>query len=74
MDIKEIESEIYTNLMRINSIEAMVERVPPFSDEFSSLVAESLRLQERQKQLGQMRLQERQKQLRLMEALFQKEQ
>ena len=63
MDIKEIESELYINLMRINSIEAMVERIHPFSDEFTSLVEESRRLQERQKQLGQMRL----------EALSQKE-
>lgn len=52
MDIKEIEKELYKNSMRIRSIESEIGRVSPFSEEFDSLVNESLKLQERQKQLG----------------------
>lgn len=51
MTLKEIEQERYRNMLRIESIEAEVKRVPPFSEEFSYLVEESLRLQEIQRTL-----------------------
>ena len=51
MTLKEIEQERYRNMLRIESIEAEVKRVSPFSEEFSRLVEESLRLQEVQSAL-----------------------
>lgn len=57
MTLKEIEQEHYRNMLRIESIEAEVKRVPPFSEEFSCLVEESLRLQEVQRNLWIERLQ-----------------
>lgn len=53
MTEQEIEKEQYVNMMRIRSIEAALERVNPFSDEFENLINESLRLRDRQKELGQ---------------------
>lgn len=53
MTEQEIEKEQYVNSMRIKSIEASLERVNPFSDEFDNLISESLRLRDRQKELGQ---------------------
>lgn len=52
MKIAEIEKELYINHMRIGSIEAALKRVGPFSEDFTTMVTESLRLQEKQKQLG----------------------
>lgn len=57
MTLKEIDQERYRNMLRIESIEAEVKRVPPFSEEFSYLVEESLRLQEVQRTLWIERLQ-----------------
>ncbi len=57
MTLKEIEQERYRNMLRIESIEAEVKRVPPFSEEFSTLVEESLRLQEVQGTFWMERLQ-----------------
>lgn len=51
MTLEEIKKERYRNLLRIESIEAEVKRVSPFSEEFSILVEESLRLQEVQRTL-----------------------
>lgn len=57
MTLKEIDQERYRNMLRIESIEAEVKRIPPFSEEFSYLVEESLRLQEVQRTLWIERLQ-----------------
>lgn len=57
MTLKEIEQERYRNMLRIESIEAEVKRVSPFSEEFSYLIEESLRLQEVQRMLWAERLQ-----------------
>lgn len=57
MTLKEIEQECYRNELRIRSIEAEVERVSPFSEDFTVLVEESLRLQEAQRMLGAERVQ-----------------
>lgn len=51
MTLEEIEHERYRNELQIRSIEAAVERVHPFSEDFEVLVKESLRLQEAQKEL-----------------------
>ena len=56
MNKKEIEEQLYRNKMRIRSIEAEIERVSPFSNEFDTLVFESLQLQEQQQKLGIKRL------------------
>lgn len=57
MTLEEIERERYRNELQIRSIEAAVERVHPFSEDFESLVKESLRLQEAQKDLAVERIQ-----------------
>ena len=51
MTLEEIEHERYRNELQIRSIEAEIERVNPFSEDFEMLVEESLRLQEAQKML-----------------------
>lgn len=57
MKLEEIERERYRNELQIRSIEAAVERVHPFSEDFNTLVEESLRLQEAQKRLTVERIQ-----------------
>ena len=57
MTLEEIERERYRNELQIRSIEAEVERVHPFSEDFETLVEESLRLQEVQKELYAGRIQ-----------------
>ena len=57
MTLEEIERERYRNELQIRSIEAAVERVHPFSEDFDSLVKESLRLREAQKDLAVERIQ-----------------
>ena len=57
MTLEEIERERYRNELQIRCIEAEVERVHPFSEDFKTLVDESLRLQEAQKKLAAGRMQ-----------------
>lgn len=58
MTLAEIEKEMYINTLRIRSIEAWTERVPPFSKEFETLIEESIKTQKAQETLFVMRHQE----------------
>lgn len=56
-ELKEIENKLWYNGCLMRSLEAKVERVEPFSDDFENIMQALFRLKEEQKRLAVGRLQ-----------------